>query len=80
MSPGTQIILSGALSFGVPLLFALRELRQLRRPWHGPDDRERGPDPGPPPPPPDSRPAVQPLPDCLIPRPLPARDRVREYA
>jgi hypothetical protein len=84
MAPGLQIVLSGALTFGVPLLFAVRELRALRRPWRGPDDRDRAPDPVPPPDPPGDQPALKPLPACLIPTPRPtpttARPRVREPA
>jgi hypothetical protein len=32
MTPETQILLSGALTFGVPLALAARELIALRRP------------------------------------------------
>ena len=35
MSPGVQILLSGALSFGVPLAIAARELIVLRRRGRG---------------------------------------------
>ena len=31
MSPETFVLLSGALTFGAPMLFALRELRDVRR-------------------------------------------------
>ena len=63
MSPATFVILSGVLTFGAPLLLAIRELVLLRRPprgagWSGP----RSSPPEPPPP--------KPLPDCLIPRRL----------
>ena len=79
MDADTHILLSGALTFGVPLLFAVRELVVLRR---GGGGSWRG-DPAPePPPPPPSR-GTGPLPDCLIPRPLPrpaARPRVLEDA
>lgn len=64
MSPSTFVLLSGVLTFGVPLALALRELRELRRPprgnWNPP-----APDPQPAPPRP------RPLPDCLIPKPVP---------
>lgn len=68
MSPSTQVLLSGALTFGVPLALAIRELIALRR-WTG---RPGGPDgsadpPLPPPAPPGNAPAVKPLPACLIP-------------
>lgn len=78
MSPSTQVLLSGALTFGVPLLLAIRELVEARR-WT--DDR-RGPDgsaePEPSPPPPGSAPAVKPLPTCLIPVRRPDIVRERE--
>ncbi len=35
MNPGTQIILSGTLTFGVPLVLAVRDLIYLRRPSGG---------------------------------------------
>ena len=35
MNPGTQIILSGTLTFGVPLALAVRDLITLRRPQGG---------------------------------------------
>ena len=77
MPPVVQVVLSGTLTFGVPLLLALRELHALRRIGPGPDDRDRGPDPGPQLPPGDSPPARQlpskPLPACLVPTPRPVR-------
>ncbi len=82
MSPEAQVFLSGAASFGVPLLFALNELRLLRKPWHRPDDRERTPDPVVPPLTPGDRPALKPLPPSLIPtltpQGTPARSRELE--
>ena len=60
MTPAEQVVLSGALTFGVPLLLAIRELILLRRPR-----RDGGPPPGDPIPP-----APKPLPDCLIPKPF----------
>lgn len=71
MSPSNQIILSGLLTFGAPLAFAIRELIVLRRPPSG----GLGLPPAPPPEP--TRP--RPLPDCLIPRLIePPVVRVRE--
>jgi len=78
MSPALQIVLSGALSFGVPLAVAAGELAGLRRAGRG--DPRRGvpalPDP-PPPVPPAMR---KPLPACLVPQLAspPARPRVLE--
>lgn len=72
MSPSTFVLLSGALTFGVPLALALRELRELRRPPGGGWTPPRQPDPQPAPPKP------RPLPDCLIPKP--SRTRVLEDA
>ena len=64
MSPAVQVILSGALTFGVPLALAIRELRVTRRGGGG-----WRPDPVQPTPP-----APKPLPSCLIPQ-LPPRPR-----
>ena len=69
------VVLSGVLTFGVPLALAVRELIEMKRRddggWEG-----DGPLPYKPPPPP--RPGQKPLPDCLIPK-LPARPvRVRD--
>jgi hypothetical protein len=50
MSPDVQILLSGALTFGVPLLLAVRELVVLDRKNAGPrppDGDARRPDPAP---------------------------------
>ncbi|MBV9654112.1 MAG: hypothetical protein JOZ42_06070 [Acetobacteraceae bacterium] len=58
MRPALQIFLSGCLTFGVPLLLALRELHALRR--HG-GDGGWGPDPKPAP---ETHP--KPLPPCLL--------------
>lgn len=86
MEASTQVILSGLLTFGVPLILACRELLVVRRP---PPGRWGGDEPPPPPPvvpPPDFMPnemrlgrydVNQPLPDCLVPK---APQRVRELA
>lgn len=67
MSPGTQVFLSGMLTFGVPLLLAVRELIALRRSTDGPGGGDGSAEPGPPPAPRGTGPAVKPLPACLIP-------------
>jgi hypothetical protein len=74
MAPGTQILLSGALTFGAPLVLAVMELVNARR--HRGGGGFRPPEPEPTPPPPKS------LPDCLIPKPgwTPERPKVRELA
>jgi len=61
MAPGVQVILSGAITFGVPVLCAVRELIMLRRSRNDPDD---GPDRKPPP---EHDPNPPKLPACLIP-------------
>ena len=71
MKPEIQVLLSGALTFGVPLAFAIRELLELRRRPQG----GGGPAPDPVVPPPKPKP----LPDCLIPKPY-ARTRELEDA
>jgi hypothetical protein len=75
MAPALQATLSCSLTIGVPLWFAVRELLLLGRDGHGPW-RRRG-KPRPPPIAPTrfgERPA-RPLPECLIPKPLPIGDR-----
>ena len=68
MSPEAQVLLSGTLTFGVPLGLALRELVALRRGTGGSSKPDRKPDaPRPPAPQPVG---TRPLPDCLIPKPL----------
>ena len=65
MNPGTQIILSGTLTFGVPLALAVRDLITLRRPPGG-SWRPEPPEPVAPRPTgggDSTRPA---LPECLI--------------
>ncbi len=75
MAPDVFVLLSGCLTFGVPLVFAIRELRSLRRGGGG----GWRPEPTPPRPSPVPQGGTgKPLPDCLIPKPLPARPRERE--
>jgi hypothetical protein len=80
MEPGTQILLSGALTFGVPLALAIRELVLLRRARGGPGRRDAA---AAVPPPPLAPGGTRPLPACLVPaapdRPA-ARVRVMEDA
>jgi hypothetical protein len=75
MSPELQVILSGSLTFGVPLVIAVREIVVTRR--GGGWRPERLPEPRP----------VRPLPPCLLPPPRPrlpiadaSRHRVLEDA
>jgi hypothetical protein len=81
MSPELMILLSGALTFGVPLVLAVLDLLAMRRSsgGGGAPERDRAPDT-----PPAPGPAgVRPLPDCLIPKPLPpstVRARELEHA
>ncbi|WP_043363193.1 hypothetical protein [Belnapia sp. F-4-1] len=75
MAPEVFVLLSGGLSFGVPLVLAIRELRNLRRG----DGGGWRPSPTPPPPRPTGG-SGKPLPDCLIPKPLPTRPRELETA
>lgn len=65
MAPGTQVLLSGALTFGVPLLLAAYELVALGRASGG-SSRFDGPrNDAPSPPVPGGEPQP-PLPACLI--------------
>ncbi len=64
MSPAVQVILSGCLSFGIPLLIALYELRSLRRYRGGGGGWGRN---TPAPPPRPKQDGSRPLPACLIP-------------
>jgi len=83
MTAAAQILLSGALTFGVPLALAVRDLMSLRR---GPGGGSWPPQPQTPPPQPSSGgPAIRrELPACLI--PVRARlepevqSRLREFA
>lgn len=74
MDGAAYVLLSGTLTFGVPIVLAVRQLIALKRR----DDSHWGGD-GPPPEPPKPTPksGEKPLPDCLIPK-LPARRLVRE--
>jgi hypothetical protein len=65
MQAATQVMLSGFLTFGVPLIWAVREVIVLRRPPSGswPGDEPRPPEPQPLPPDAPKR-----LPECLIPK------------
>lgn len=59
------VVLSGTLTFGVPMALALYELRHLQNTGGG----------GGPPPPSPPKPIVpKPLPDCLLPKPVGSRD------
>jgi hypothetical protein len=73
MNAATQVLCSFALTFGVPIVAAGWEL------WHIGPTRWRPPE-GSTPPEPDPLPdagvsprSQKPLPDCLVPRPVPAR-------
>lgn len=68
MTPLTFVLLSGTLSFGVPLAFAIRELLMLSTSPGGggePPAEERLPS------------APRPLPACLLPAPAPVTDPLR---
>ena len=58
MRPEVQVVLSGCLTFGVPLLFAAREVMVLRRQGRGDDRPNEPPEPQPQQP--------KPLPPCLL--------------
>ncbi len=78
MSPTTQAVLSGGLSFGAVLLVAINELRALRRHRGGDDE---GPRRAPPPPPRPSPGGARVLPACLVPNDQwRAPSRTRELA
>jgi hypothetical protein len=64
LNPAVQVMLSGGLSLGVPLMIAIYELRSLRR-YRGGD--EGWPRPAPDPKPSPTRDGSRPLPACLIP-------------
>ena len=67
MKPALVVILSGALTFGVPLLIAMWEVIVLRRNSRGGWDPDGPPPPEPPEPPSDAPQVQRPLPACLIP-------------
>ncbi|TRW14314.1 hypothetical protein [Glacieibacterium frigidum] len=70
MTGETYVLLSSAVTFGVPLVLAVLQLRGLGPSARGGEE---------PPPPPVIAPLPRPLPDCLLPRPVarPAATRVR---
>jgi len=68
MTSQTFVLLSGALSFGVPMALAIRELLTLPSLWRG------GEEPRPEAP---FVPAPKPLPQCLLPAPSPAPEPAR---
>ncbi len=65
MKPATQILLSGALTFGVPLALAIRDLIIMRRPPGG-FWRPEPPEARRPPPNDGGCPTVPALPQCLL--------------
>ena len=69
MTPTTFVLLSGTLTFGVPLAVAIWELLSI------PPGRPGGGDE--PPPEPRFRDPPRPLPDCLLPPPNPIRAPLR---
>ena len=76
MASATMVLLSCALTFGIPLLFAVWELIAIHRRPNGPGP---GPDPQPPAPPsPRWDPTTRQMPACLVPQRRP--ERVREPA
>lgn len=86
MTQAAQILLSGALTFGVPLALAVRDLMNLRRDSGG-GSWPTPPEPTPPPPnagSPTQRPPLRKeLPACLIPVRMSqqeAKARIREFA
>jgi len=66
MTPSVQIILSGSLTFGVPLLLAVRELVALRRANGGAGGFDGPRDDSPVSPPPGCEPRTPSLPACLV--------------
>ena len=69
MTSATFVLLSGALSFGGPLAFAVYQIVATRRGHRGGDDRD-----------PPMMPGPKPLPDCLQPRVLLSPKKLRELA
>lgn len=68
MTPLTFVLLSGGLSFGIPMALAVRELLLLTVSLRGGDEA---------PPEEHFAPAPRPLPDCLLPAPVSARNPLR---
>jgi hypothetical protein len=83
MNPATQIMLSGALTFGVPLALAVRDLVTLRRNPPGGGWNPEPPEPARPAPSGGGMPIDRALPACLIEAamgdPARARRRVLEH-
>jgi len=71
MDAGLWVVLSGSLTFGVPLLIGVRELIMLKPGNDGPGG-EHVPHIVPPPPSPNADQPMRPLPACLVPN-LPPR-------
>jgi hypothetical protein len=71
MDAGLWVILSGSLTFGVPIVFGVRELLLLK-PGRGGWSGDHQPDITPVPPTPGTDAPTKPLPACLIPS-LPPR-------
>ena len=67
MTSATFVLLSGALSFGAPLAFAVYQIVATRRGRGGDDDRD-----------PPAVPRPKPLPDCLQPKVLLSPRKIRE--
>lgn len=74
MNAATQVICSCALTFGVPIVLAAWDLWNLGpTPRRMPPGEDTPPEPSPLPNPVASPRIQKPLPDCLIPKPAPAR-------
>jgi hypothetical protein len=74
MDAATQVICSCALTFGVPIIAAGWELWRLKPTrWRPPSTEDIPAAPGPLPDPYVAPRVQKPLPDCLIPRPAPAK-------
>jgi hypothetical protein len=66
MAPGVQVLLGCTLTFGVPLVLAVRELIVFRRRGGGDGWRDPAAQPRPIPPTPGQAPGRRDLPDCLV--------------
>ncbi len=74
MNATSQVMCSFALTFGVPIVAAGWELWRLGPPRWQPPPGEDTPTEPPPLPDADTSPRIQkPLPDCLVPKAVPAR-------